>query len=89
MAGAVVPPVVILGIPGQELAHDAGNALSAALKEDVRMVVHQDPCIDRAFPVNDVLTKTFEEQLFVLSVLKYVRFIYTPHHDMVQGAGDI
>ncbi len=81
--------VEILGIPRKELAHDAGDALLAALEENVDVIVHEDPGIDRAFPVHDVLAETLDEPGFVLIVFKYVRFIYAPHHDMVQGAGDV
>ena len=43
-----MPAVIILGIPGQELSHDAGDSLLAALKENMNMVAHQCPCVDRA-----------------------------------------
>lgn len=50
VAGAFVAAVVILGIPGKEFSHGAGDALFAALKEDMNMVAHKGPCINRALP---------------------------------------
>lgn len=43
--------VIIPGMPGKELSHDAGDALFAALKEDMDMVAHKGPCVNRALPL--------------------------------------
>jgi len=79
-------PVEILGIPGQHLAHDRGDALSAALEEDMNVIIHQHPGIDGAFALLDRLPQPLEKTSPVLLVSKYPGAIAPPHHDMVQGA---
>lgn len=83
VAGSFVPAVVVLGVPGEEFPHDAGHAVFAALKEDVDVIPHEDPCVDSALPFTHGLTKPLKETASVLVVSEYVCFIDTPDHDVV------
>lgn len=53
------------------------------------MVVHEDPGIDGAFPLGNVLFEALQKACLILSIVEYVGFVDSPHHDMVQGAGNI
>ena len=46
MAGARMAAIVVLGVPGEELAHDCGDAVFAAFEKDVDVIVHEGPGID-------------------------------------------
>lgn len=81
--------VVILGIPCEEFSHDGRDAVFAALKKNVNMVVHEDPRIDGAFPLNNVLPEAIEKASLVLVIIEYVGLVYSPHHDVVQCSGYI
>ena len=59
MAGALVAAVVVLGIPREQFSHDGGDALLAALKKNVSMVVNEDPGIDGTFSLKNVLPEAF------------------------------
>lgn len=48
MAGALMPPVEVLGVPREELSHCRGDAVSAALKKEMYVVAHESPSVDRA-----------------------------------------
>ena len=89
MPGATVPAIEVLRVPGEELSHDGRNAVFAAFKEDVDMVVHKRPCVDRAFPFFDVLAEPFEKTGLIFVVSEYFRFVDPSHHDVMQGAGDV
>jgi hypothetical protein len=51
------------------------------------VVVHEDPGIDGTFPFYHILPEAFEKERFILSVVEYVSFVDSPHHDVVQGSG--
>ena len=89
VAGAFVAAVIILGIPGKEFSHDAGDALFAALKEDMNVVAHKRPCVNRALPFRYRVAQTLYEQGPILIVVKYIGFVDAPHHDVVQRSGDV
>ncbi len=55
----------------------------------MNVVVHKDPGENGAFAVAEGLAKTFQKKSLVLIVSEYVRFVDSPHHDMMQGTGDI
>mgnify|MGYP001585173862 CR=1 FL=1 len=61
--------------------------MNATLEEDMYMVVHEDPGIDRTFTFYYVLSETFEKSRLVLIVVEYVGLVDSPQHDMVQGSG--
>ena len=42
-----------------------------------------------ALPLRDGLAESFEEPGFVFVVSEDVRLVDPPHHDMMQGAGDV
>ena len=81
--------VEVLGVPREELAHYRRDSLLAAFEQYVDVVVHESPSIDGALPVSNVFSQSFQKQGPVLVVFKYVCFIYSPHHDVMQSAGDI
>ena len=51
------------------------------------MIVHKDPGVDCALPLQNGLAESFEEPGLVLVVSEDVCLIDPPHHDMMQGAG--
>lgn len=55
MPTSMMAAIIILSIPRQEFSHDRGNALFAALKQDVQMIAHEDPGVDRALALSDIL----------------------------------
>jgi hypothetical protein len=61
----------------------------SASEEEVDVVVHEDPGVNGAFGVLNVLPKTLKELGFVLAIAKNILFVDSPDHDMVQSAGDI
>jgi hypothetical protein len=75
MPCSAVTPVVILGIPGEELSHYAGDPLFAALKQDVTMVVHKHPGIDRTSTVHNNFPEALKESGLILPIFKYLRFV--------------
>ena len=87
MAAALMAAVVILGIPGELFSHDRGDAVFAALKKKMNVVIHEGPGINRTFSLDNFLSKAFEKTRFILIVVKDVGFVDSPHHDMVQGSG--
>ena len=89
MTGAAVFAVEVLGIPREELSHDRGDTVFAAPEQDVDVIAHEDPCVNRAFSFFDVLAKPFEEAGFIFVVSENIRFVDPSHHDMVQGTGDV
>jgi hypothetical protein len=52
---SVMEAIKILGIPRQKFSHDRGNALPAALKQDVHVIAHEDPGVDRALALSYIL----------------------------------
>jgi len=89
MAGATVAAIEIQGVPGEKFSHDGGDAGFAALEKDVDVIVHKDPGVDRAFPLQNGLAESFEEPGFVFVVSEDVRLVDPPDHDVMQGAGDV
>ncbi len=76
-------------LPGEEFSHDGGDAGFAAPEQDVDVIVHKCPGVDCAFPLQNGLAESFEEPGFVFVVSEDVCLVDPPHHDMVQGAGDV
>ena len=70
MAATTVTAVVVLGVPGQKLPHDGGDALRAASKKEVDVVVHEDPGVDKAVAFADVLAEAIEKSDLVLVVFE-------------------
>ena len=89
MAGATVTAVVVLGVPGQKLPHDGGDALCAASKKEVDVVVYEDPGVDKAMAFADVLAEAIEESDLVLVVFEDGRSVGPADHDVMQGTGDV
>jgi len=86
MAGALMATVVVLGIPGELFSHDAGDAVFAAFKKNMNVIVHEDPGIDGTFPIDHILSEAFQKSRLVLIVVEYVCLVDSPHHDMMQGS---
>jgi len=61
VTSAVVTTVKILGIPGQQLPHNGGYALFATTKQEMDVVVHEDPSVYRTVALTDVLAKAIKE----------------------------
>ena len=89
MAGATVTAVVVLSVPGQKLPHDGGDALLAASKKEVDVVVHKDPGVDKAVAFADVLAEAIEETDLVLVIFEDGISVDPSDHDVMQGTGDI
>jgi hypothetical protein len=81
--------VVVLSIPRELFSHDGGNAMLAAFEEEMDVVIHEDPGIDGAFSLYDILSQSFEKSYLVLVVIEYIGLVDPPHHDMVQSSGNI
>jgi len=47
------------------------------------MIVHEDPGMNCAFGVLNVLTKTFKEPVFILAVAEDIRSVDSSDHDVV------
>ena len=89
MSGASMSPIEILRVPSEELTHDGRNTFFAAFEQDMDMVVHKHPGGHRATSVFDVLTKPFKKAALVFVISEYFRFVDSPHHDVMQSAGDV
>lgn len=86
VSAAFMAAVVVLGVPGEELSHNGRDAVPAAFKKNMNVVIHDDPGINRTFPLCYILSKSFQKARLVLIVVEYVGFVDSPHHDMVQGS---
>jgi len=86
---ALMPPVEVNRVPGEQLSHDRRYPLLPAFKKDMDMIAHEDPGVDRAFRFNNVLSQSLEEFIPVLIVAEYIRFVVPAHHDVMQRTGDI
>ena len=53
------------------------------------MVVHEDPCVDKAVTFVDVLAESIKELELVLIVFEDGRAIDPSDHDVVQGTGNV
>jgi hypothetical protein len=87
--GAVMSPIEVEGIPGEELSHDGRNAVLATLKKNMHMIAHKDPSIDTALPFSHRLTEALKQLGSVLVILEDCGFVDTAHHNMVQGTRDV
>jgi hypothetical protein len=59
----------------------------AASKKEVDVVVHEDPCKDKAVAFADVLAEAIEESDLVLVVFEDGRSHGPADHDVMQGTG--
>jgi hypothetical protein len=89
MPRPIMAAIVVLGVPREEFSHDRRYALFATLKEYMDVIAHEDPGIDPAFALSDILTQALQEFRLILFVFEDDGLIDTPHHDMMQGAGDV
>ena len=85
----MVPTVEILSIPGQQLPHKGGYALFAAAKQQVNVVVHEDPGVYSTAALTDVATEAIKKENFVLVILKNGRSVDPTNYDVVQGTRDV
>lgn len=46
--------IIILRIPCQEFSHYRGNALLATLKQNMQMIAHEHPGVDRALALSNI-----------------------------------
>ena len=63
--------VELLGITGEQPAHDGGDGSRAGSEEHVGMVGHQGPGITRRRGISQNMTQTFKKVLMVLRIFKY------------------
>jgi hypothetical protein len=89
MPGAAMAAVKILSVPREKLSHDGGNPLLAAFEEEMNVIVHKHPGVDRAFSLDDVLAEPLKEQSFVLVILEDIGFVNPANHYAVQGVGSV
>ena len=89
MARATVSSVEVLGVPREEFPHDYGYPLPTASKQQVDVVVHQYPRINRTICFQDVLPEPFKKCGFILGVPEYLSLVYPSHHDVVQRSPDV
>jgi hypothetical protein len=87
MSAALMAAVVVLSIPREELSHNSGDAVIAALEKNMNVVVHEDPGVHRTFTLDYILSESLQKARLVLIVVEYVGLVDSPHHDMVQGSG--
>jgi hypothetical protein len=80
---SAVLTVEILGVPGKKLSHDRRNSVFSASEQDMDMIVHEDPGMNCAFCVLNVLTKTFKEPVFILTIAEDIRSVDPSDHDVV------
>jgi len=61
----------------------------AAPHQEVDMGFHEHPRIEGGLRLEDVLAQTGKKARPVLVIIKNIRSVDSPHHDMVKGAGSI
>lgn len=81
--------IVVLGIPGEEFSHDRGYTILTTLKQNMDVIAHDNPSVNFAFALSDILAEALYKTGHVLFVFEDGSLVDTPHHDMVQGAGYI
>jgi len=82
-AGAAVTAVVVLSAPSQKLPHDGGDAMRAALKKEVDVVVNEDPGVDKTAAFADVLAELTKESNLVLVVFEDDSSVDPVDHDVI------
>ena len=82
-------PIELLGITGEQPAHDGGDGSRAGSKEHVGMVGHRGPGITRRRGIGQNMTQTLKKVLMVLRIFKYDPALYAADDDMMQGSGSI
>jgi hypothetical protein len=70
VAGALVSAVLVLSIPGQELSHHGRDAVSAAPKKHMDVVIHEDPGVNPTFPSRNGVAQSLKEAGPVLVVFE-------------------
>ncbi len=83
MACPSVPSIEVLGIAGQQAAHDRGKGDSTGLQQKVAMVGEKRPGVTRRAGIVKNCAETFEKGLVVSSVSEYGLSFYSPEDDMV------
>lgn len=89
MSIAAMTAVELLGITGEQPAHDGGDGSRAGSEEHVGMVGHQGPGITRCRGIGQNMTQTLKKVLMVLRIFKYDPALDSPDDNMVQGPGRI
>jgi hypothetical protein len=82
MPRSFMAAIIVLGIT-------EGMPSLPLLKKNMDVITHEDPSIDRAFALCDIPAQALKKTGLVLIVLEDNGLIDTPHHDMMQGAGDV
>ena len=82
-------PVEVLCVPGELFAHDRRYAVFAAFEEQMDMVGHKDPCMDRTLSPDSIFSEPFEEAGLVPVVFEDRGFVYPPDNDVMQCSGCI
>ncbi len=89
MARTLMAAIVVLSVPRKELAHDGGDAAAAAFKQQVDVIVHENPGINAAFSFSDIFTQSLQEASLILLVREDWGSVYPAHHDVMQGTRGI
>lgn len=89
MTRPAVLPVEELSIPSQNFAHDRGDAMLAALEEDMDAIFHQYSRTDGALSLCDPVAQTLKEACPIFLVEENRGPVDPSHHDVVQGTGRI
>ena len=89
MSIAAMTAIELLGITGEQPAHDGGDGSRAGSEEHVGMVGHQGPGITRRRGISQNMTQTLKKVLMVLRIFKYDPALDSPDDNMVQGPGRI
>jgi hypothetical protein len=77
MPRSIMAAIIVLGLPRQKFSHYRGNALFAAFKQNMDVITHEDPGLDRAFALCDIPAQAFKETGLVLIVLEDDGLYYT------------
>jgi hypothetical protein len=64
--------VKILSVPRENLSHDGRDPPLAAFEEEMDVIVHKHPGVDRTFPLDHVLAEPLNEPGLVLVIFEDV-----------------
>ena len=86
MSMAAMTAIELLGITGEQPAHDGGDG-SRAGSEHVGMVGHQGPGITRRRGIGQNMTQTLKKALMVLRIFKYDPALDSPDDNRCRAPG--
>jgi hypothetical protein len=86
MADSFVATVEVLGVPGKELSHYGAYAFRTTAKQQVNVIVHEDPGIDRGAAFGNLRTQPIEKRPLICIVSEDGSPVYPTNDDMMQGS---